>query len=295
MSNALCTTEQHCRFNVPPALASQELINGYMLTLFAVGLCVLAVWIFRRVISPDKLRLQNSPGRNFRLDGGIVLMLAIMVFFAQIMIGGLASLLLGGVFPDGSAELLALPDSIARVAAIAAMLIIARCVFSLGIIRGLGLSLRHWVFDSIRAVIAYLAYIPVCLLLFLMVAPFFSEDQTHDMLKAMHGASTPGLMLLILSSVVLAPISEEILFRGLMQSALRNLTGSAWMGIAITSVVFTAIHAPYYYSMPSLLVLSVVLGYNYERSGRLLSPILIHMIFNGVFVAIEIANINAGG
>jgi len=36
--------------------------------------------------------------------------------------------------------------------------------------------------------------------------------------------------------------------------------------------------------MPALFVLSVILGYNYERCGRLYPPVLIHALFNSVFI-----------
>ncbi len=295
MSNALCTTAQCSQFSIRAALAMQELINQPLTTLCAIGLCVLAVWIFYRVTSPEKFTLKNSPGRNLRVEPGMVIMLAVAVYFMQDMIGSMAYMMLVGIFPKDSPGLLAIPYSISRVAAIAGMIVIARYVFSLGIVRGLGLSLRHWIFDSARSVIAYFAVLPVCLLLLQLMMPFFTEAEKHPVLLAMKNASGPELMLLITASLVLAPIAEEILFRGFLQSALRKLTGSAWLGIAITSVIFTLSHAPMFYSMPPLLVLSVVLGYNYERSGRLVSPILIHMIFNGVFIAMELAELHAGG
>ena len=47
-------------------------------------------------------------------------------------------------------------------------------------------------------------------------------------------------------------------------------------------MMFTAIHIPYWHTLPSLFALSIALGYNYERTGRLLPPLLIHALFNAV-------------
>ena len=86
------------------------------------------------------------------------------------------------------------------------------------------------------------------------------------------------------STVIMAPLAEEVFFRGLLQSMLRKYLGHAWGAILITSVLFAVGHARYHDTIPALFVLAVVLGYNYERSGRLYPSILIHVIFNGVSV-----------
>ena len=59
----------------------------------------------------------------------------------------------------------------------------------------------------------------------------------------------------------------------------------------LTSAIFAMLHWDTVASadgewvpLPALFALGVVLGYNYERSGRLVAPILIHALFNGVSV-----------
>ncbi len=95
--------------------------------------------------------------------------------------------------------------------------------------------------------------------------------------------------------VVLVPIAEEALFRGLLQPSLRASQSGVAAAIAITSVVFTAIHWP---SLPPdgrvsglamLLVLSVALGVLRERTGGFLAPAVAHAIFNALNVALALA------
>ena len=81
---------------------------------------------------------------------------------------------------------------------------------------------------------------------------------------------------------MLAPIAEELFYRGLMQSMLRRYGLRPWMAILATSAVFAVSHWPHYQDMPALFVLAVALGYNYERTGRLIAPIVLHAAFNGV-------------
>ena len=72
----------------------------------------------------------------------------------------------------------------------------------------------------------------------------------------------------VFSAVVLAPVVEEIVFRGLLQSMLRNYFRGAWPAVLIASAIFAAMHgSPHWF--PALFALGVVLGYNYERTGRL--------------------------
>jgi len=103
----------------------------------------------------------------------------------------------------------------------------------------------------------------------------------HDMLERMSSSQSPVvLMLIILNSVLLAPIFEELLFRGAMQSSLTWLFPSRWMAIVIASLVFASSHV--WWSVPAIFVLSVVIGYVYERTGNLWAAIGIHVLFNGI-------------
>ncbi len=115
----------------------------------------------------------------------------------------------------------------------------------------------------------------------------------HVMLEMMQQTqSTTDLTLLIVVAVVLAPICEEIAFRGFVQTAILNLWGpnpgvlQHWMAIIITSIVFAVPHMPSvaWQALPGLVVVGLVLGWLYERTGSLLAPILVHMAFNGLMV-----------
>ena len=112
----------------------------------------------------------------------------------------------------------------------------------------------------------------------------------HDILKALQESESWFTTLgLLLSAVVIAPLLEELIFRGLVQSALLAILGSArrWLIILIAAVVFVLIHSGLPWQVrPSLFLLGVVLGWAYERTGRLWTSILIHAGFNGVNAAL---------
>jgi membrane protease YdiL (CAAX protease family) len=122
---------------------------------------------------------------------------------------------------------------------------------------------------------------------------------THEILKLLQANPPISLkILLVIGAAIAAPVTEELFFRGLLQTALiqpglipafsrgGNLTtpptaARRWLAIVLASIVFTAIHiTPEFF--PTLFVLSLGLGYVYERTGNLWAPITLHAMFNGV-------------
>ena len=83
---------------------------------------------------------------------------------------------------------------------------------------------------------------------------------------------------LALMTLVLAPLAEEGLFRGVFYPALRGF-GYPQVALWGTSLVFAAIHGRVLIFLP-LVVLAVVLAKLYEHTGNLLSCIAGHAAFN---------------
>jgi membrane protease YdiL (CAAX protease family) len=84
------------------------------------------------------------------------------------------------------------------------------------------------------------------------------------------------------TAIILVPISEELLFRGvLLPWAVRRV--GFWPGIALISLLFAAIHM----HLPALLplfLLSVFFCVAYARTRSLLVPICMHACFNGISI-----------
>ncbi|MDH3584508.1 MAG: CPBP family glutamic-type intramembrane protease, partial [Phycisphaerae bacterium] len=97
---------------------------------------------------------------------------------------------------------------------------------------------------------------------------------------------------LVAVAVIGAPLVEEIVFRGLLQTALRHarIVLRRWGVIVVASAVFTGIHvgAADWHAMPALFVLSLGLGFLYERTGSLWAPILMHALFNASQIALTL-------
>lgn len=94
-------------------------------------------------------------------------------------------------------------------------------------------------------------------------------------------------------AVVLAPVVEETIFRGVLFQALRRRLG-LFPGMFLSGAVFAVMHTeltePLY--LLALWLFGVWLAAALHRTGTLLVPILAHATFNGI--AIALANLSSG-
>ncbi len=79
-------------------------------------------------------------------------------------------------------------------------------------------------------------------------------------------------------TVVLAPVVEELFFRGVLFTAVTQFKGRA-VGLWSTSIFFGVIHANWFSLLP-LTLMGVLLALLYERTRNLLAPIAVHAAFN---------------
>ena len=104
----------------------------------------------------------------------------------------------------------------------------------------------------------------------------------HDTLRAIMDGSGPWLIVMSIVVVVVAPIIEEVTYRGLLQDALGRFRLGRWWAIIATSAVFASMHwtnsEPH--AVVTLFVLSLAFGWAYEKTGRLTTAIVMHMVFN---------------
>lgn|GEM_PF-1455001 len=96
-----------------------------------------------------------------------------------------------------------------------------------------------------------------------------------------------GAALLVLIVVVVAPIVEEMVFRGVVLASLRARWGDT-AAIGASSFVFAAMHISLFSFLP-ILAVAVVLSVLFIRSKSLWVSIACHSAFNGVGVVFLLA------
>ena len=90
-------------------------------------------------------------------------------------------------------------------------------------------------------------------------------------------------LLIIISALLIAPITEEFVFRGILYRGLKGFIG-ALPAILISTILFALVHK----NVSSFFVLflfGILLCYVYEKTESIFSPIFCHMLFNGIMTA----------
>ncbi|MBL9087182.1 MAG: CPBP family intramembrane metalloprotease, partial [Planctomycetia bacterium] len=122
--------------------------------------------------------------------------------------------------------------------------------------------------------------IPATLVWVAILSAFDNAPQVQELVaRAVEAdASRAFLVALGVLGIVVAPVTEELLFRGAMFGSMRARLGSRAAAL-ISSLIFAAVHQSLTALVP-LLVLALVLCWVYERSGSLVAPIVVHMLNN---------------
>ena len=92
--------------------------------------------------------------------------------------------------------------------------------------------------------------------------------------------------LIVVGIVILAPIAEEIFFRGVVFNAWLREGGRAFAYIG-SSALFAVIHLSIVSLVP-IFFLGVALAWVYERRGNLVAPIAMHATVNGISAALSL-------
>lgn len=134
----------------------------------------------------------------------------------------------------------------------------------------------------------------------------------HDTLRALveeGGLTSPAGLWIAVLVVTAIPWCEEFAYRGLLQPAIGQGLGKVfsngtppavegrirWLAIVAASVGFSLMHvtalpeASRGAALMTLLAVSIVLGWLYERTGRLAAPVAAHGLFNAINLAIALA------
>ncbi|WP_269538842.1 CPBP family intramembrane glutamic endopeptidase [Cerasicoccus fimbriatus] len=136
--------------------------------------------------------------------------------------------------------------------------------------------------------LSFLAAIPIIfvasagweqVLLFLNNAGFeISMDRQAQVEMFTEYENLPATILLIVLAVIVAPISEELFFRGCVYRYFKGRMPTA-LAMLASAALFSSIHGNWLAAAP-LFILGILLCYAYERHGNIFVSMAMHGFFN---------------
>tara|TARA_A100001011_G_scaffold166007_1_gene174661 strand:- start:490 stop:1287 length:798 start_codon:yes stop_codon:yes gene_type:complete len=107
-----------------------------------------------------------------------------------------------------------------------------------------------------------------------------SPNYIVDLNNLLQPESVFGYILLIIAIAIIAPIGEELLFRGFLQQFLEQHWKDITRAILITSLFFSIIHMnPYWFIQ--IYILGIMLGFLSWKTNSIFPPLILHALNNG--------------
>lgn len=113
-------------------------------------------------------------------------------------------------------------------------------------------------------------------------------ETMQETVKQLQEASDPVVIALMsFLAVVIAPVCEEVVFRGYVYPVAKRFAGPV-AGTMVCALVFAGAHGSMVALLP-LFLLGLVLVQLYEKTGSIWAPISLHLCFNAATVLVQLA------
>ena len=143
--------------------------------------------------------------------------------------------------------------------------------------------------EALRAILG--TYLGVSLVTWILYAAGVRGGETGqgsssvDIIAKAFEAGPHGIINLIITTVVLAPIFEEILFRGYMMPSLTKYMPTS-AAVGVSALIFALIHQHGVGDTVQLIAVGLACGICYSRTRNLGASIAVHAAFNGAVIAL---------
>ncbi len=122
-------------------------------------------------------------------------------------------------------------------------------------------------------------------ILYVVTLEVFAGGSANEKTESLESQTITMFLLAFTSAAIISPLYEELFYRGLIYTWLRQRT-SILPSMLISSAIFTVVHIPTYNTLPINFVAGLITAWVYEKTGTILSSILVHASFNGLAVVI---------
>jgi membrane protease YdiL (CAAX protease family) len=270
--------------NLPPEMQNSLMIFGYVV----LGLTPVAVLVFSRLL----WRIEHDGPRTrpdlFAMPEILAITMVFVLLFLPSIYGKLAAIF-GWGGPPAQPPVAYTVDFLWKVMLVQSMPVVsvlliaqmrgarlrdlfvpARVPFFRALWLGVGLGLA-----------AFLLSTTTSMIVLKIVGTGEGQQKLVQGFETARSIGDKGVIWAITASAVLvAPICEEILFRGSLYPVLARVLGRGPSAMVV-SALFALAHDTYS-AAPSLAVLALCFTIAYEYSGTLLVPIFMHATFNGI-------------
>ncbi len=224
---------------------------------------------------------------------GVVVLIVVMVvafFISQLLGVYLAGkLLLPAADTLGLLDIIFLGSSNGTVLSLSLIISLALLtVFIILMIRAKGASVRRYLMIEPFSLVITIKMLGLLLLFMIgsQVLTYVLDATPSAFIDPLY-ESVSSVWLLVLAIVIVVPIYEEMVFRGILWTAIAEQFASSERGAVVaslvTSFIFATIHLQYgLYEISTIIVLALLFCYARIKSGSLLLPILLHSVNNGV-------------
>ncbi|MEY2795109.1 MAG: hypothetical protein RIR10_825 [Planctomycetota bacterium] len=239
-------------------------------------------------------------------DGHVMLVLGetFAIWMGLYLFLTIGATVIAASLPDSAASTGGLVLSIAAMGGSLAVLAFPRLrgVSAADLRAAIGLNTGRGVLREIGAgVVCYVSAVPILVVggiiyfILSLIAQAISGEQappSHPAVEMLGGAGALEVVLLFTLASVMAPIVEEISFRGLLYGHLRGVVvprarlASALFAAVASSVIFAAIHPQGLMFVPALGGLAVGFCLYREMRGSLIAPMVAHGINNAFTLAL---------
>lgn len=155
--------------------------------------------------------------------------------------------------------------------------------------KAIGLKKPKWI-DVSYALTGFAAYFVLYVIISIVARKLFPSINFEQRQEIGFTVTkeTSQLVLVFLSLVIAPPLAEEILCRGFLYTGLRK-KWPIWLATIVTSLMFAVAHLQFGNGAPLLwvaaidtFILSLALVFLREKTNSLSSPIMLHMLKNGL-------------
>lgn len=139
-----------------------------------------------------------------------------------------------------------------------------------------------WKFNNFR--IWHIIVVVVAIFALAGVLTSYFGETDNELLRILRSSRTAVILVAILATFT-APIVEEVVYRGVLYSALQRTVG-VWFAVFLVTLLFAVVHVPQYLpdyvAISMICLLSLILTLIRVWTKNLLPCIILHFVFNGI-------------